>query len=486
MAVQTTLKNSVKAFFLVAFVITLSACSKPANNSPTSLTPPTKPRPEVEILVPATADNEKLKSFFSPNDNLEEEQFNHFSQAQHSIDLAIYTFSSRKVRDLLHSKAMGGVRVRIVINKGSGDSKQEFLAPLIEAGARVRVVSTVMHHKFSIVDGRVLANSSANMGGSKDYDENLVICTECPTRTKAFQQEFEALFTFSNPLNGPSDSTKLPDGTKGLPVHRNYTELALFTTSNFTPKISPTTNKISLVASRLDNGIGRVDSALADALSKAKTEVKIATGHFRSKPLYDAVVAAVGRGVKVTLVLDGQEYISESNQRKQDSEIETCKVSKPEWECYKTGSYFSRLLMNAGAEVILKYYSYRWHFPFSKQMHHKYMIIDGHTLYSGSYNWSYNAEYETTENVAVYSGESAKELIQSFENNFAQLLSYGGGVDSLDQRVEEIRTSTTPIPLHFESVSLRVNQIDQLLAAAREKCPTMYKNGPSARFCPGF
>ena len=445
---------------------------------------PVQPPPKPEVTVDANTEGERLTSFFSPVDNLEDQQVQHFTNAQESIDLAIYTFSSRKVRDLLQAKALSGVKIRIVIDKGSDAAVLSFVTPLIDAGVSIRTVSTVMHHKFSVVDGKVLANSSSNMGGSKEYDENLVICVDCPSRVLAFQQEFNALFTFSNSVNAQNNEIGLPAGVPGQAVHRNYPDLALFTSSNFVPRFSAKSKRISLVADRLDNGVGRVDKILADAIANARTDVKIATGHFRSKPLYDAVAAAVARGVHVTIVVDGQEYISERNQTKQDGEIESCKTRKAEWECYKTGSYFSRLLAKAGAEVLLKYYSFRWHFPYSKQMHHKYMIIDGQTLYSGSYNWSYNAEYETTENIAIYSGASAAELIKNFESNFNQIRSYGGGPQSIDQRIESIRTATSPIPLHFEPVSLRVSQVDQLLEAARAKCPSMYRNGPEARVCP--
>ncbi len=480
MAVNTFAKTL--SLFILA--LALGACSVTKDSSLPKIPRPVQPANEAEVVIDSTSENERLTSFFSPADNLEEEQVRVFSQSQKSIDLAIYTFSSRKVRDLLHSKAMSGVKIRIVINKGSADSVQSFLAPLIEAGAVVKTVSTVMHHKFSIVDGDVLANSSSNMGGSRDYDENLVVCSDCSNRVHAFQREFDALFALSNAIDGQNDSQGLPTDKVGQPVHQNYPELALFTTSNFVPKFNSKKNSFSIVADRLDNGVGRVDQILAAALANAKTEVKIATGHFRSKPLYDAVASAVARGVRVTLVVDGQEYISANNQIKQDNEIDACKTLKAEWECYKTGSYFSRMLAKAGADVVLKYYSYRWYFPFSKQMHHKYMIIDGHTLYSGSYNWSYNAEYETTENVAIYSGASATALIKSFETNFDQLLSYGGGPQSAPQRIEAVKTATSPIPLHFEPISLRISQVDELLEAARTKCPSMYKTTASARFCP--
>ena len=54
----------------------------------------------------------------------------------------------------------------------------------------------------------------------------------------------------------------------------------------------------------------------------------------------------------------------------------------------------------------------------SSLMHHKFVIIDDQKLISGSYNWTYNAEYRNSENVIV---SSDQVLIENFKREFLQI-----------------------------------------------------------------
>ena len=57
-----------------------------------------------------------------------------------------------------------------------------------------------------------------------------------------------------------------------------------------------------------------------------------------------------------------------------------------------------------------------------RKMHNKYCIIDSHTVITGSYNWTYQAQ-QNDENIVIVSGdpEFATDYIQNF-NNLKQLL----------------------------------------------------------------
>lgn len=54
----------------------------------------------------------------------------------------------------------------------------------------------------------------------------------------------------------------------------------------------------------------------------------------------------------------------------------------------------------------------------SKLMHHKFMIIDDEKLISGSYNWTYRAEYNNTENIIVLNYTS---IIEQFKKSILLL-----------------------------------------------------------------
>lgn len=61
------------------------------------------------------------------------------------------------------------------------------------------------------------------------------------------------------------------------------------------------------------------------------------------------------------------------------------------------------------------------HFYFadtSSLMHHKFLIIDKQKVITGSYNWTYNAEYRNSENITISSDNST---VENFENEFEKL-----------------------------------------------------------------
>ncbi len=422
-------------------------------------------------------------TYFSPSTDLENVALNVINKANRSVDIAIYSFSSNKMRSLLQDKLQNGVSVRIVMEKGNEPQSRNFLKPLIELGARARYVTVINHHKFIIVDNSILLNSSGNFTDSrlsKTYDENLIVCTNCSDRINAYKNEFDSIFEYSNVI-GLEHDTRIPNIYKNKPVHDNYEDLALFTSSNFYPYINSRNELISFRTKPQQNGMGNVDEVLVSAINNATDSIIIATGHFRSKPLYDALVNAVKRGIKIHVVLDGQEYISESKQANQNKKVEECLEKSPETKCYRSGLYFSRLLKQAGAIVKYKYYSLRWNFPLAKQMHHKYMLVDNTTLFTGSYNWSYNAEYKTFENVGVFNSNEHPNVIKAFKDNFKEVYNYGK--DQINTFIESIKSATSSIPMHFAPMTITTEQIDAIRTISTRKCRNLYSTPAGSPKC---
>ena len=54
----------------------------------------------------------------------------------------------------------------------------------------------------------------------------------------------------------------------------------------------------------------------------------------------------------------------------------------------------------------------------SKHMHHKYMIVDGLTVLTGSYNWTRSAAEYNCENTIIINND---EFVTAFMDNFSQL-----------------------------------------------------------------
>ena len=122
------------------------------------------------------------------------------------------------------------------------------------------------------------------------------------------------------------------------------------------------------------------------------------------------------------------------------------------------------------SHVRYKWYAYRWHFTYAEQMHHKYMIIDGDELWTGSYNLSDNAEHNTLENMFVFDGPAHAELVATYEANFEQMWNTGRDEGLLDALIEEIETADI-IPLVFESMALEHEEVRSLKALIVDRCP---------------
>ena len=106
-------------------------------------------------------------------------------------------------------------------------------------------------------------------------------------------------------------------------------------------------------------------------LEHAEKEVLIAMAWFTNRELLNATIQCLRRGVKVKLVL-------------LDDIINHCDF----------GADFNMFIAEKGSE----FYLYP---PSMKFMHHKFCIIDGETLITGSYNWTNYAESRNLENIVV-------------------------------------------------------------------------------------
>jgi phosphatidylserine/phosphatidylglycerophosphate/cardiolipin synthase-like enzyme len=426
----------------------------------------------VSILVFSVTAWSAPKAYFSPEDDLTFQIQNEFARAQKSIDLAIYTFSSPSVLQELEKAAGRNVKLRLLVRKSIETGQPGFLQKLRDQGAEVRWINKINHHKFAIVDGETLLSSSGNISETelqKSYDENLLICADCAAARAAFQEEFDFLFKNSN-LFVPAQTLEL----RWLSVRpaEGQDPAAYFTSRNYQPAVDNRRNQVKL-ENIDDSKLGNVETRLISVIAGAKASIKIATGHFRSSSLLDALAQAVKRGVKVELVLDSQEYVSKYKLAVEDKQLKACVESgkNTRAECRRRGFHYSRHAHKAGVDVRIKSYSLRWDFMKSPQMHHKYMIIDGQVLYSGSYNWSYNAEFESTENIWVLKDKST---VAEYLKNFERIRDYGRG--EYKTLLQSFRNEAEALPYHYVPISMTYPQMDELRQIACEKCPDVFCN----------
>ncbi len=132
---------------------------------------------------------------------------------------------------------------------------------------------------------------------------------------------------------------------------------------------------------------GGTSKELARLIKAAKIEIIVAAYAFSSKYLGQALSGALKRGLKARVLLDGD------NARKS--------YSIDEW------------LAGEGIEV-------RFIEIKRGSLHHKFMLIDGKLLMTGSYNFTNESEFRNHE-AAIFTNH--KGLIQSFTAEFERLWS---------------------------------------------------------------
>jgi len=134
---------------------------------------------------------------------------------------------------------------------------------------------------------------------------------------------------------------------------------------------------------------GGISRELLVMYKAAKTDIKIAVFNFTTKYQARGLVAAQKRGIKVQVLLD-----------KKNAE-----------RGYSLGPYLAR------EGITVRYYSAP-----GGSMHHKFIIVDGKNLATGSYNLSNDAEFRNSESMLFTSNSN---LVSAFNAEFDRLWKVG-------------------------------------------------------------
>jgi len=136
---------------------------------------------------------------------------------------------------------------------------------------------------------------------------------------------------------------------------------------------------------------GGISKELVRLYAEATRDIKVCMYSFVAKYQANALIAAHKRGVKVQVFLD-----KKLNYKK------TGKAA--------AGS-MSTILARAGIPV-------RYFTPVGGSMHHKFILVDGKTVVSGSYNLSNDAEFRSNEAMFFSTDE---KIVAAFEAEFDKL-----------------------------------------------------------------
>jgi phosphatidylserine/phosphatidylglycerophosphate/cardiolipin synthase-like enzyme len=418
--------------------------------------------------------------------------------AQHSLDIAMYSFRDQGIFESIEDAISRGVSVRMLY-QGTYDDRSDpqgsMSAKLEDAGVTVRWVNKIMHHKFVIADGArdsllqgagaTLATGSANWSYSAGtrYDENTVVIKNDPEMSLRFQREFNHLWAHSRPFDWNDELDyfeSLPIDEAMIPDHAGVG--VKFTSANFRTYYS---NRYGNTFGIL-RGRSEVSTRIVELIEEADESIWIASGHLRTRPISEALLQKRQDhpDMDIRVYLDGQEYISEWYHGVQEDDLVDCLEEADDSEaqrqdCLDSGFYFSFELQRAGIPLRFKYYSYRWHYTYAVQMHHKYLIFDGDTVATGSYNLSDNAEHNTMENLMVLRASRYPGLVDSYRDNFSSIWETGRADGVYNQLTDQIDGATSQIPIVFESMALTWQEVTDLKRLIRDTCPAI--NGDDYR-----
>lgn len=143
-----------------------------------------------------------VKVGFSPYHNAQNVILHAIKDARFSIDIAAYSFTSKKITLALMDAKKRGVLVRIVADKKSNSSKYTALTYLRNNKILIRLNDqyTIMHNKFMIIDNVSVQTGSFNYTKAADSRnaENVIYLKNIKDVAEKYSVEFNRLWEEAN------------------------------------------------------------------------------------------------------------------------------------------------------------------------------------------------------------------------------------------------------------------------------------------------
>lgn len=136
----------------------------------------------------------------------------------------------------------------------------------------------------------------------------------------------------------------------------------------------------------MDAAFKDIAEKLKNELLSSKSKLSIAIAWFTNESIFDILIAKLAEGTLIELILMNDHINNRPN-----------------------GLDFNKFL-NSGGKL---YFSNT-----RNLMHNKFVIVDGTHIITGSYNWTYNAEFRNEENIVIISDTT---VVKKFENEFLSL-----------------------------------------------------------------
>jgi phosphatidylserine/phosphatidylglycerophosphate/cardiolipin synthase-like enzyme len=420
--------------------------------------------PHVDITVAPLPQDPDIQVYFNHNpaavytdpyrqrdrfgDDLEQVLVEAIASAQTSIDIAIHELRLPGVALALAERHRAGVRVRVILENtytrpwsslspqdvASLDERdrgkyEDFIAladvnqdgqvsaieaqqrdalvilaqagvPLIDDTADGSAGSDLMHHKFLVVDGHLVIVGSANFTLSDTHGDaasstslgnaNHLLRIDNVDLAQAFTQEFALMWG-----DGPGGQL---DSLFGLQKpYRPPQTIWLSEHSTITVQFSPTSTSLDWEKS--------VNGLISRALATGDRSIDMALFVFSDQELSNRLEQRHQQGVQIRLLIDpGFAY------RNYSGGLDLLGLTIPDYQCrYDADNrVWANPIMSVGIPQL----------PEGDILHHKFGVVDGHLVITGSQNWSAAANTGNDENLLVIDNAT---VAAHFEREFEQL-----------------------------------------------------------------
>lgn len=134
---------------------------------------------------------------FSPGEDCRRKLLDLCVSARTSLDISVFTLSDDRLSRAIVDTHKRGVKVRLITDNDKSLDEGSDVEYLAAEGIEVRMDNTPnhMHHKFAVIDQRILVNGSFNWTRSAtEYNQENILVTDEPGLVVAYLHEFESLW----------------------------------------------------------------------------------------------------------------------------------------------------------------------------------------------------------------------------------------------------------------------------------------------------
>jgi len=374
------------------------------------------PRPAVVACLlalagaPAALGQAPARVAFSPFDDPESVALGVLDQATETLDLAQYNIRNERFREKLLELRDRGVRIRIVVDAKAARQEWNTLDDALEEDgfALKRVENTnsdwaIVHHKFSLVDGRTVMTGSYNWNETAQVfnDENMVVL-EDPAVAAAYRAEFAELW-------GEAEERPTPLVLRDPEVRERYARVYESRWGEPPPAAAGEPARVETYFSPED----MVRYRLLDLIRTAERRIHVAMFTFTDRQVARALRDAAARGVEVVLVVE-EKQAERTGADETVAEAETARVI-------------------VGGNTSSTHTA----------MHHKFAVFDDEVVVTGACNWTYNAFHHSNEDLLVIRDAG---LARRYTDEFAALVRR---YDPDAYRPEDFRVGRAEASVHF-------------------------------------